>query len=82
MQTTIGRGVVPAGNIFTGEGMATLSDEVDFRMRRLAGEAERERLTARRAGLRHHVGHAVIALGRAIHGIERERPARPALDPR
>jgi hypothetical protein len=85
MQTTIGHGITPAGSIFTGEGSA-VSDEIAFRMRRLACEAHGERLAGSRDGLRHHVGHALIALGRAIHGIEPEHGARsagrPALDAR
>ena len=51
-------------------------------MRRRAGEAHTERLAGAREGPRQHVGHALMALGRAIHGIERERAGRPALDPR
>ena len=50
-------------------------------MRRLAGEAHGERLAGSRDGLRHRVGHALIALGRAIHGIEPEHGARPAGQP-
>lgn len=82
---TIGHGIAPAGSIFTGEGSG-ISDEIDFRARRLASEAHRDRLAGPRHGLRHRVGHALIALGRAIHGIESEHGARsagrPALDAR
>lgn len=60
--------------------MTTMSHEIEFRMRRLEAEADRERLAARRDGVRHHLGHALMALGRAIHGIEAERPTRHALD--
>ena len=81
MQTTSRPGIAPARSIFTGEGSA-ISDEIDFRMRRRAGEAHTERLAGSREGPRQHVGHALMALGRAIHGIERERAGRPALDPR
>jgi hypothetical protein len=68
--------------IFTGEGMNAMGHEIDFRMRRLAAEAGRERLAVRRDGVRQHVGHALMALGRAIHGIETEHVSRPALDAR
>ena len=66
--------------IFTGEGMNAMGHEIDFRMRRLEAEAHRERLAGPRDGLRQHVGHALMALGRAIHGIESEQARRPALD--
>jgi len=66
--------------IFTGEGMTTMSHEIDFRMRRLQAEADRERLATGRDGVRQHVGHALMALGRAIHGLEQEPAGRPALD--
>ena len=39
-----------------------------------------ERVAGAREGLRQHVGHALMTLGRAIHGLEPEQPARPALD--
>ncbi len=81
MQTKSGSGVVPAGSIFTGEGSA-MSDEIDFRMQRLAAEAYRERLAGDRDGLRQRLGHSLIALGRAIHGIEPEPATRTALDAR
>ncbi len=74
-----GSGVVPAGSIFTGEGMTTLSDEVAFRMRRLAAEADRERLRGHHDGMRHRLGHALMALGRSVHGIEPDHATRPAL---
>ena len=62
------------------EGMTTMCNEIDFRMRRLEAEAERERLAGPRHGIRQHLGHALMALGRAIHGIETEHARRPALD--
>jgi hypothetical protein len=68
--------------IFTGEGMNAMGHEIDFRMRRLEAEACRERLTSPRHGIRQHIGHALMALGRAIHGIEAEHVSRPALDAR
>jgi hypothetical protein len=68
--------------IFTGEGMNAMGHEIDFRMRRLEAEAGRERLAIPRDGIRQHVGHALMALGRAIHGIETERVSRTALDAR
>ena len=70
MQTTRGPGVRPAGGIFTGESMSTLSDEVDFRMHRLEIEAADERLVGTRSGLLQNLGragHAVLALGRVSH---------------
>jgi hypothetical protein len=66
--------------IFTGEGMNAMGHEIEFRMRRLEAEACRERLASPRHGIRQHVGHALMALGRAIHGIEKEHASRPALD--
>ena len=81
MQTNGGLGASPSRTqIFTGEGMNAMGHEIDFRMRRLESEAGRERLAVRRHGARQHVGHALMALGRAIHGIEREHASRPALD--
>lgn len=35
---------------------------------------------ASRDGVRQHLGHALMALGRAIHGIDAENAARSALD--
>jgi len=55
--------------------------EVEYRMRRLLDEAASERLVAGRDGIRQHLGHALIALGRAIHGVQLEHVARPALRP-
>ena len=66
--------------IFTGEGMNAMGHEIDFRLRRLEAEAGRERLAVRRHGVRQHVGHALMALGRVIHGIESEPVSRRALD--
>jgi hypothetical protein len=63
-----------------GEGMTTMCSEIDFRMRRLEAEAYRERLAGPRDGLRQHLGHALMALGRAIHGVEPQHASRPALD--
>jgi hypothetical protein len=79
METMTRWGVVPAGSIFTGEGVSVMNDEVEFRMRRLAVEAHRERLAGPRDGLRQQIGHALVALGRAIHGIEPESTGRPVL---
>jgi hypothetical protein len=56
--------------------------EIDYRIQRLQAEAASERLAGPRDGIRQHVGHALMALGRAIHGLEEERAARPALDVR
>jgi hypothetical protein len=81
MQTRDRIGASPtAATIFTGQGMTTMSSEITFRMRRLEAEAHSERLAGPRVGIRRHLGHALMALGRAIHGIEVERPARRALD--
>jgi len=83
MQTMGGLSALPTRTqIFTGEGMNAMGHEIDFRMRRLAAEADRERLTVRKDGIRQHVGHALMALGRTIHGIETEHVSRPALDAR
>lgn len=54
--------------------------EIDYRISRLQAEAAIERLAGPRDGLRQHLGHALMALGRAIHGLEAEHAARPALD--
>ena len=78
MQTMSGTGPSPAGSIGGGEAR-TISQEIDFRMRRLAHEAERERLAGPREGLRAGLGHAIVALGLLVHGIETDQPARPAL---
>jgi len=59
--------------------MTTMGNEVDFRMQRLQAEADRERLAGKRDGIRQQVGHALIALGLAIHGVEAKHVARPAL---
>jgi hypothetical protein len=64
---------------FAGKGMTTMCSEIDFRMRRLEAEANCERLAGPRDGIRQHLGHALIALGRAIHGIETENATRPEL---
>jgi hypothetical protein len=78
MRPTMKSGVTPAGSIFTGEASA-LAGEIEFRMARLAYEAGRERRAAPREGLRQHIGHALMALGRVIHGLEPEQAGRPAL---
>ncbi len=81
MQTKGQLGVSPTATAtWPGEGLTTMSTEIDFRMRRLEAEADRQRLAVRRDGIRQHVGHALMALGRAIHGMEPERTGRPALD--
>jgi len=81
MRTTRGIGpTVATATIFTGAGMTTTSHEIDYRMRRLAVEADEERLAVPRDDIRQHLGHALMALGRAIHGIESEPAPRPALD--
>jgi hypothetical protein len=81
MRTTRGIGpTLATATIFTGAGMTTTSHEIDYRMWRLAAEADEERLAGPRDGVRQHVGHALMALGRAIHGIEAEPAPRPALD--
>ena len=83
MQANGGLGASPSRTqIFTGEGMNAMGHEIDFRMRRLEAEAGRERLAIPRDGIRQHVGHALMALGRAIHGIETEHVSRTALDAR
>jgi hypothetical protein len=84
MQTTNRRGASPTTpmstlTLYAGDGMHTTGAEIDFRMERLAAEAERERAVGPRHGLRGRVGHALIALGREIHGLETEPAARPAL---
>jgi len=79
METRVGLGGSPALNIFSGE-RGTMSFDVDDRLARLQAEAAAERLAGARDRLRQRVGHALIALGRAIHGLEPDQPARPALD--
>lgn len=80
MQTTNRPTLPPAGSIFTGEGMTAMRDEIDFRMQRLQAEAASERLATPHEGLRQHVGHALMAVGRFVHGLEPEQGGRPALD--
>ncbi len=77
MQTTRGSGLA-AGTIFIGGG-TTMRDQLDDRTRRLQDEAARERVAGPREGLRQHVGHALIAVGRAIHGLEPEPGQRTVL---
>jgi hypothetical protein len=79
MRTTRWIGPLPSGGIFTGEGTTTVSQEIDYRMDQLLTEAEHERLVGRRHGLRHLVGHALLAIGRAVHGPEPDPATRPAL---
>ena len=78
MQTLAGSMITPAGAIFSGEATA-MHQEIGHRMSRLLDEARRERLAAGHAGLRQSVGHAIIALGRAIHGLEPEPRSRTAI---
>jgi hypothetical protein len=68
--------------LYVGDGMRATGAEADYHAGRLLAEAARDHAGEHRPGLRHHVGHAVIAIGRAIHGLDVEPPARPALDPR
>jgi len=56
--------------------------ETDYRIKRLLDEAAGERLAGPRDGLRQHVGHTLMALGRAVHGIEPEHTVRPLRDAR
>jgi hypothetical protein len=79
MQTRDRFGAPSTTDTFAGEGMTTLCNEIDFRMRRLEDEAHRERLVGPRDGVRQHLGHALMALGRAIHGIEPESATQPEL---
>ena len=80
MQTKERLGASPTVATIRVEGMTTMSHEIDFRMRRLKAEADQERLAGPRDGFRQHLGHALMALGRAIHGIETEHARRPVLD--
>ncbi len=48
----------------------TLRAEIEYRMDRLAGEAYGGRRAVGHQAVRQHVGHVLIALGRAIHGGE------------
>jgi len=84
MQTTNRRGASPTTHmstltLYAGNGLRTSGAEIDFRMHRLAAEAEREQAVGPRHGVRGRVGHALIALGREIHGLEAEPAVRPAL---
>lgn len=81
MQTKDRLGLPPTAiAIFTGEGMTIMSDEIEFRMRRLAAEADHARLATQRDGVRQRLGHGLMALGRVVHGIEAEHATRRALD--
>ena len=79
METRIGIGGSPALDLCWSGGTAPRI-VIDERIASLQAEAAAERLAGRREGLRQHVGHALMALGRMIHGLEPERPIRPALD--
>jgi hypothetical protein len=79
METRVGLGGSPAMNIFSSD-PAVMRIPVDDRIRHLRADACGERVAGAREGLRQHVGHALMTLGRAIHGLEPEQPARPALD--
>lgn len=80
MHTTSGLLASTGMVIFSGEGSVTTT-EIDYRMGHLAGQAARERLAGPREGVRQAVGHALIALGRAIHGLEPERAEVAARQP-
>ena len=83
MQTTTRPGARPAATIlFTGNGSTTMGTEIEFRMRRLEGEAERQRFAGRPEGLRQAIGHALMELGRAVHGLEPEPASSPAVTTR
>jgi len=53
---------VPVGGIFTGESGSTLSDEIDFRMRRLEMEAASERAVRPPGGSGRHIAAVDSAL--------------------
>jgi hypothetical protein len=78
MHTTNRLGAPPMAAISTRDGMTTLSTEIDFRMDRLAGEANRTRRAGLRFGIRHLVGHCLIALGMALHGGQPVHGGQPA----
>jgi hypothetical protein len=65
--------------LYTGDGFRATGAEAEFHAGRLLTEAARDHAGQPRAGLRHRVGHAIIALGRQIHGLEAETTARPVL---
>ncbi len=76
---TVNRPGASRGARWTREGASPIMCyEVEYHMQRLLLEAENERLAGPREGLRQHVGHALMALGRAIHGLEPQRSGRPA----
>jgi hypothetical protein len=73
--------------LYLGDGLRATGAEASFRAERLLAEAARDQAADRRPGLRRHLGHAIMAVGRAviaighaIYGHEVEAPARPALD--
>ena len=68
--------------LYTGDGMRASGAEVDFHANRLLVEAAQQHAAPRREGMRQALGHAIIAIGNAIHGLEPEPPARRALDAR
>ena len=68
--------------LYAGDGMRAAGAEVDFHANRLLVEAAQVHAAPRRDGMRQVLGHAIIAIGRAIHGLEVEPPARRALDVR
>jgi hypothetical protein len=81
----------PPVPILSGQVAGMTSSETDYRRGRLAVEAAQERLAEEarhdgpaspRDGLRQHIGHAVMALGHAIHGMEPEPGPRRSLRPR
>jgi hypothetical protein len=77
MQTTIRSGGWPGERWINHGAMPLACVEVEYRTQRLLAQADAERLVGRRDGLRQRLGHALIALGRTIHGVELE-PARRA----
>jgi hypothetical protein len=79
METKVGLGGSPALGTYWSGGTAP-HPVIDERIAGLQAEAAAERLAGRREGLRQHVGHALMALGRAIHGLEPDQPIRRALD--
>jgi hypothetical protein len=90
MQTRIATTCSPPVPILSGQVAGMTSSETDYRRDRLAAEAAEERLAAAarddgpapRDSLRQRVGHALMAAGRAIHGMEPESAPRQSLRPR
>jgi len=79
METRIGIGGSPALNVYSSD-ETVLRFVVAERAARRQAEASTERLAGPREGMRQRLGHALMALGRAIHGLEPDQPVRPALD--